>query len=481
MITSVVLTFFLTALWQGAMIATVCWFAIKFVCIENASTRTTLWSLAFGIAAILPFSIFLPASDVPALQSLPIAQPVAINDVAAASIATTLTATKGQPVLSFAAIAAPTILFLWIAGAALRLIGLCRDAVKISKMRVESALIKEDRSIQTPQGIELRLHPSIASPVATGLFRPMILMPMRFARIPETPAHRSILAHEIAHIRRGDLFANLFETFVLAIFWWNPSLYFMRTEIADSREMACDDEAVLKTKSARGYAQVLVDSAERTLNFRDGHRAVLALTGRPSGFSKRIERLAAGDYSPRNKTKPLRLIVTVAAISAATSFSTIAAPRVAFAGPSDSDSRVEKTDADTKAQTLGRAMVHAVLDNDMTQAQHLLERGADLNAVLELDGTPLIAAVNDGSFEFANWLITNGANVDAYAIYDETALISAVRSNSIAMVRLLIAAGANVNLSAKTENGVLRSPLSEARRNNYRDIEMELIAAGAVQ
>ena len=481
MITSVAFTLFLTALWQGAIIAAICWFAMKIVRIENASTRTTLWSLAFVVAATLPFSIFLPANGISTQQIFPTAQPAVIHEVTAATTMTPQLAVITKNPFDLAAFAASSFVFLWILGAALKLIGLCRDGAQIGKMRLESKALKEGLSIDTPQGVELRTHPSVTSPVATGLLRPMILMPTRFAHAPETPAHRSILAHEIAHIRRGDLFANFFETFVLAVFWWNPSLHFMRAEIADCREMACDDEAVRKTKCAKDYALVLVDSAERVLNVRNNQQAVLALTGRPSGFSKRIERLAARDYSPTNRSKPLRMLMAVAAISAATSFSTIAAPRVAIAGPSDIGSDAEKTDTDSKAQTLGRAMVHAVLDNDMAQARHLLESGADINAVLELDGTPLIAAVNEGSFEFANWLIAKGADVDAYAIYDETALISAVRRDNIDMVRLLVAAGANVNLSARTENGDLRSPLSEARRNNHRDIEMELIAAGAVQ
>ena len=133
------------------------------------------------------------------------------------------------------------------------------------------------------------------------------------------------------------------------------------------------------------------------------------------------------------------------------------------------------------AERLGRELVKAVIDDNQSRAEQLLAGGADINAVLEGDGTPLIAAVNEDCINFARWLIAEGADVDAYARYDETALISAVRNSDTNMVRLLITYGADVNLSAKTETGEVRSPLGEARKRGHREIAQLLTNSGAVQ
>ena len=482
MIASAVYAFFLTALWQSAIIAGAAFAVIRIFRIADASSRASIWSMAFLAAAILPFAIFLPGAG---LETSPLggAHPKGLATLATpAAFDSGHTLTSGpRRVIGYNDLIARMLLFVWIAGALWRATGFALDAAAMAKLRRESVRLSGAK-FGLPANTDIRLHAFLSSPIAAGLFRPAIILPAAIFE-ENGAALRGAVAHELAHVERGDLITNCIEAAVLCLFWWNPSLHMIRNAVAENREMACDDWAVIKTKNVGEYASALVSCAERALTpglSAPAPAASLGVTGGPSGLGRRIARLADRNYMPQKRTAKSRLLLAGVVITAVTSCAAAAAPRVdvkslAAASPS------AQAAPHSQSERLGRELVEAVIDDDITRAGNLLANGADINAVLEGDGTPLIAAVNNDCFGFVSWLIANGANIDAYARYDETALISAVRNSDAAMVRLLITAGADVNLSAKTETGEYRSPLGEALKHGRRDIAQLLINSGAAQ
>ncbi|NNE41010.1 MAG: hypothetical protein HKN14_08840 [Marinicaulis sp.] len=482
MIASAVYVFFLTALWQGAIITAATFAAVRIFRIADASSRANIWSMAFFASVVLPFSIFLPGAGIEISPPGDAQEKEFVTLAAPAAYEFFHTSTSGpRRVIGYHDLIAPVFLLFWIAGALWRTTGLALDAAAMEKMRRESVRLSGAK-FGLPENTDIRLHASLSSPIAAGLFRPSIILPAAIFE-ESCDALRGAVAHEFAHVKRGDLVSNCAEAAVLCLFWWNPSLYFIRNAIAENREMACDDHAVMQTKNTGEYASALVSCAERAMTPGLTTHALatsLGVAGGPSGLGRRLARLADGNYTPQKRTARSRLLLAGAAIAAVTTCAAAAAPRVdvkSFAAASPFARAAPRS----HSERLGRELVEAVIDDDIARAENLLANGADIDAVLEGDGTPLIAAVNNDCFGFASWLIANGANVDAYARYDETALISAVRNSDAVMVRLLITAGANVNLTAKTETGKLRSPLGEARRQGRREIAQLLISRGAVQ
>jgi hypothetical protein len=359
---------------------------------------------------------------------------------------------------------------------------LARNYLRVARLRRESAPLPAVAGIRLPRRVSLRTHADIAAPLATGLFRPAIILPRAAAANLASPAARSVIAHELAHIRRGDLFASLLEATALAFFWWNPILRKIRSAIVENREMACDDRAVAAVADAGVYARSLVDHAERALELREAraNHAALAAVGNPSCFQQRIVRLMSENYADLARPSVARLAMAGAVIAVVSAGAAVAAPRIILdVGHRNAPAAFDQPAAASGAERLGRLLVEAISESDWSGADALIAAGADVNAVLYGDGTPLIAAVNAGSTEYAQKLIDRGADVDAVALYDETALVSAVRRGDPAMVRLLIDAGADVNESAATERGETRSPLGEAGRLGLGDIERALREAGA--
>jgi hypothetical protein len=89
-----------------------------------------------------------------------------------------------------------------------------------------------------------------------------------------TQSQCTLLAHELAHYRRGDHWVRLFELFVTGLFWWHPVVWWARREIEAAEEQCCDAWVVGQfPRAPRQYAEALLD----TVDFlSSAHDALLA-------------------------------------------------------------------------------------------------------------------------------------------------------------------------------------------------------------
>lgn len=83
----------------------------------------------------------------------------------------------------------------------------------------------------------LLVSSSISRPYTAGLFHPVIYLPD--IELPEG-SWRTILRHEVQHIRSHDEAKKLFFLAIRALFWWNPLAHISRKEIGTILELQCD-------------------------------------------------------------------------------------------------------------------------------------------------------------------------------------------------------------------------------------------------
>lgn len=97
---------------------------------------------------------------------------------------------------------------------------------------------------------------NVASPFMFGLFRPKIYLPsgMGQEQIPY------VLAHEKAHIRRGDHCWKPLSFWLLSVYWFNPLLWVAYILLCRDIERACDEKVIAQMGDGekRGYSQALV-------------------------------------------------------------------------------------------------------------------------------------------------------------------------------------------------------------------------------
>lgn len=96
----------------------------------------------------------------------------------------------------------------------------------------------------------------VTTPMVVGFIHPRICLPFRVEEACLGP----ILAHEQAHIRRGDPWWKLLAFVCLAVHWFNPLVWLAYMLFGRDVEFACDEAVIekLDPKGRADYAQALM-------------------------------------------------------------------------------------------------------------------------------------------------------------------------------------------------------------------------------
>ncbi|MDH4241557.1 MAG: M56 family metallopeptidase, partial [Phycisphaerae bacterium] len=106
----------------------------------------------------------------------------------------------------------------------------------------------------------LRISPVAAGPSVCGLFRPTIIIPQNLLRRLKRVDLRTILLHELAHIKRGDLWISLIQTILQIVYFYNPLLWVANVIIRKVREQAVDETVLVAMgEKAEDYPQTLLN------------------------------------------------------------------------------------------------------------------------------------------------------------------------------------------------------------------------------
>lgn len=101
-------------------------------------------------------------------------------------------------------------------------------------------------------------------PSVIGLFRPVIFLPAGFERNYAAAEQRLALAHEIAHVARGDMAATLAASALQAMQWPNPLAHLSFRAFRTDQEAACDAYVLARcakgSETAGDYAAAIVKS-----------------------------------------------------------------------------------------------------------------------------------------------------------------------------------------------------------------------------
>jgi TonB family protein len=98
-------------------------------------------------------------------------------------------------------------------------------------------------------------------PLTCGFLRPRILLPAA-AEHWSSSRLAAVLSHELAHIRRRDIAAQMAAHFIAALWWFQPLVWFLRRTLREESELACDAEAIRCGLRPSGYATELLALAK---------------------------------------------------------------------------------------------------------------------------------------------------------------------------------------------------------------------------
>ncbi|GAB5406889.1 MAG: hypothetical protein Aurels2KO_51200 [Aureliella sp.] len=105
-------------------------------------------------------------------------------------------------------------------------------------------------------------------PAVIGLFFPRLILPASLLKPELHPSTDKanlelLIAHELVHIRRGDLFWSLFQTIAACVWWFHPAVRIACAMLSRESERCCDEATIAHEGcGARTYARALLHVLE---------------------------------------------------------------------------------------------------------------------------------------------------------------------------------------------------------------------------
>jgi beta-lactamase regulating signal transducer with metallopeptidase domain len=126
-------------------------------------------------------------------------------------------------------------------GQGLRIVGFrrkLRHAVPAPRWMVEEA--ERVASLIGVRAPEALVVPGLSVPMLWCLGRSKLLLPAHLVESLGAERWRGVLAHELAHLRRGDPWVRRLELVAGLTWWWNPVYLLARHRLNIEAELACD-------------------------------------------------------------------------------------------------------------------------------------------------------------------------------------------------------------------------------------------------
>ena len=322
----------LHTLWQGALVASALFLALRSIPVRRADLRYGLSTAALALVLLLGLGSWAlldtprpPAASTAREDSLPAAAvTTAPGRLPARSPASPLILT-GERLSKRATGVSPSTIdadgdgtepwvhgaaVCWLLGVGVSLLRAASGAFGAERLRRRCrdladprllALVEELRGqLRLSRRVRVLVSEEIGVPAVMGILWPAVLLPASLLAGVPVDQFRAILAHELAHVRRGDYLVNLGQMIVEALLFFNPFVWWISRQMRLEREACCDQLAAGQCQSPASYVEALVAAIEHTRHAAPA-APVLAASGtddHDGGALERARRLLVPGYQP---------------------------------------------------------------------------------------------------------------------------------------------------------------------------------------
>jgi beta-lactamase regulating signal transducer with metallopeptidase domain len=172
--------------------------------------------------------------------------------------------------------------FFWCAGASL-LLGLmlwrrlrferllCQGSreEREEDARCREVLLRLSGRLRLGRAVRLIVTDRPIGPAVAGLLRPTVILPRAVIERRSTEELELMLAHELVHVRRGDLWFGLLRSVAKLIWWFHPLVWWASRQASREAERCCDEAVLAELQCGPGrYARCLLDVLEAKRRLR---------------------------------------------------------------------------------------------------------------------------------------------------------------------------------------------------------------------
>jgi len=190
---------------------------------------------------------------------------------------------------------------------------LCQSSRPIVDRELLAEVDRLRRAMNCARPVKLRSSSRLSSPVTVGWRRALIILPADWDGWNEAEL-RTALAHELAHIVRGDYAAGLLAQLCVAANYYHPLVHWLARRLRLEQELAADAVAATVIGSRGEYLLTLAQLALRCDDRPVAWAARAFLPGR-GALSRRIEMLRdAGQVLTRPLSGTSRVAIAAALV-----------------------------------------------------------------------------------------------------------------------------------------------------------------------
>lgn len=304
-------------LWQGVALAALGYAGMAFC--RGAASRYAMGLAMLVMMAAAPALTYLTLRGLENGIGTATGNSLKANSKEAASVVTVAAAAPAK----FLAKAAPApvveavpgyfllLVEIWFAGVmvfSLRSVG---GVLMVERMRRRESKFVNERlrgvclALQEKMGLQRLVKfyecSQLDAPAVVGWLRPVVMLPVSALTGLSEAQLASVIAHELAHIKRFDPLVNLFQIGVETLLFYHPGVWWLNKRIREERENCCDDMAVEVCGNPLTFAHALARMAESRISPRllmaANSRPLAARVARLLGVGRKVEAMRGADLS----------------------------------------------------------------------------------------------------------------------------------------------------------------------------------------
>ena len=312
--------FLLNGIWQITAIALLALGSARLLRRLPARFAHRMWVLAMAACLVIPLATVLiqqgAARDIDGnyKQASPLVEPLNSTPTGFTRPFRALShSISVPPVLSQALLGAFSVLLLYTTTRLLWMLGRTNSIRRHAYEREVPARVAAVAA-RCLHAFALRAVPILCSadvpvPATIGFRRPVLLLPETFFTNEFSEDDLlSALSHEFAHIRRSDFILNLFSEFVHVAVCFHPFTAFIKSRIAHTRELACDEMAAGMLSSGSRYASSLLHIAQSVCSAGQSHSTYALGLFDSDTLEERIVNILNKTNENRTGRRSLRLL-----------------------------------------------------------------------------------------------------------------------------------------------------------------------------
>lgn len=146
----------------------------------------------------------------------------------------------------------------------LRVRNIRRDSWEMVPRKDTNVVKKCLEQVPIRKKVHMRISNKISVPLASGIIKPIIILPEQLYNIMNEEELSYIVMHELVHIKRRDVLFTYMSSIICVINWFNPLVWGAYLLSKRDCELACDESVLelLSADEAKAYGLTILKTLE---------------------------------------------------------------------------------------------------------------------------------------------------------------------------------------------------------------------------